>query len=175
MTTVGYGDKIPVSTLGRMLGIVWMFVSIIIIAAMIGAISSAFTVNELRTDVSSIEDLSNARLVTVGGSTSETYLMDRGFRYTAVDDLESALDAVALKRYAGIVYDAPVLKYEIAHRYVEDLVMVPNEFRTETYALSVPEGSLYIESINRALLELIESAKWVEIKGRYLTAGRNAF
>ena len=39
MTTVGYGDKAPVTILGRLLGLVWMFAAIIIISSFTAAIA----------------------------------------------------------------------------------------------------------------------------------------
>ena len=47
MTTVGYGDKAPVSAGGRVVGLVWMFVSIITISGFTAAIASSVTVNQL--------------------------------------------------------------------------------------------------------------------------------
>jgi len=43
MTTVGYGDKAPVTLTGRIVGLIWMFASIIIISGFTAAIASALS------------------------------------------------------------------------------------------------------------------------------------
>src|SRR4029453_19606675 len=42
MSTVGYGDRTPVTFWGPTTGIVWMFVSIVLVSAFIALASSAF-------------------------------------------------------------------------------------------------------------------------------------
>ncbi|MEZ4785787.1 MAG: transporter substrate-binding domain-containing protein [Candidatus Kapaibacterium sp.] len=64
MTTVGYGDKAPVTFVGRMIGLIWMFVAIIIISSFTAAIAASLTVSELETDVKGVGDLPRVR---VGG------------------------------------------------------------------------------------------------------------
>ena len=41
MTTVGYGDKAPVSLAGRMVALVWMFAGLIMVASFTAAITSS--------------------------------------------------------------------------------------------------------------------------------------
>jgi ABC-type amino acid transport substrate-binding protein len=48
MTTVGYGDKAPVSLPGRLIGLVWMFAGLIMVASFTAAITSSLTVSNLR-------------------------------------------------------------------------------------------------------------------------------
>jgi len=47
MTTVGYGDKSPITAAGRLVALVWMFSSIIIISLITGAFATAMTVHQL--------------------------------------------------------------------------------------------------------------------------------
>ena len=50
MTTVGYGDKAPKTVGGRVVGLIWMFVSLIIVASFTAAIAAALTANRLAND-----------------------------------------------------------------------------------------------------------------------------
>ena len=47
MTTVGYGDKTPVTTGGRIVGLVWMFTSVIVIFTMIHVMLGAALVGTI--------------------------------------------------------------------------------------------------------------------------------
>ena len=68
MTTVGYGDKAPVSTAGRALGLVWMFVSIITISGFTAAIASSVTVNKLQTRINGVADLPRVNVGSVANT-----------------------------------------------------------------------------------------------------------
>jgi len=57
MTTVGYGDKAPVTSGGRAVALVWMFVSIIVISTFTAAITSSLTVSKLESAVKGTQDL----------------------------------------------------------------------------------------------------------------------
>jgi len=73
MTTVGYGDKAPSTFGGRVVGLLWMFASIIIISGFTGAIASSLTVGQLEGAVQGPADLPKVSVGTVTGSTSEAY------------------------------------------------------------------------------------------------------
>ena len=67
MTTVGYGDKAPVTFIGRSLATIWMFASIIMIAGLTASIAASLTVNQLNTMVRGVQDLNRVRSVAVSG------------------------------------------------------------------------------------------------------------
>lgn len=168
MTTVGYGDKSPRTFWGRILGIVWMFTSIIIIAGVTGAIASAFTVQSLRSGVDDLDDLLRLRTATLVGSTSERFLVDAGARPRGYERIEGALAALETDEYDALVYDAPVLKHYIASHHAGSLEVLPLEFGQEAYAIAVPEESERLEAINRALLDFLTRPAWDQIERRYL-------
>ena len=74
MTTVGYGDKAPITLAGRILGLIWMFVAIIIISSFTAAITSSLTVTQLETVIKGPEDLPKVTVGTLANTTSESYL-----------------------------------------------------------------------------------------------------
>ena len=169
MTTVGYGDKAPRTLPGRLIGLVWMFTSIVIIAGITGAMASAFTVTSLRTAISGPDDLPGLRVGTLGGSTSESYLESIGARPVAHASLTGALDALAASGLDAVVYDAPVLDYAIGDGYAGEIQILPAEFNKENYAIALTQGdSERLERINLALLETLAAPEWRAIRQRYL-------
>ena len=158
MTTVGYGDKAPKTFLGRSLALIWMFFSIIAFASLTGALASAFTVEQLN-NISSIDDLRDARVATLGGA-SAAFLRDQGIQSSTYPNLDAALRDVAAKNQDAIVHDAPVLSYQIDASYAADLVMIPSEFRPSNYAFVFPDtiNECLIEEINQAILTALERA-----------------
>ena len=78
MTTVGYGDKAPVTRLGRVLATIWMFVSVITISSFTAAIASSITLSHFSTLVRGVDDLARVRSLAVEGSTGQQFLRKKG-------------------------------------------------------------------------------------------------
>ena len=168
MTTVGYGDKAPVTVGGRIVALVWMFAGVIMISTFTAAIASALTVASLGTKVQGPEDLPGARVATVTGSTSERYLEERFLRYDGVDELAEALGMAAEGQVDAVVYDAPILQYLAARPEGGGLQVLPQTFERQLYAIALPEGSELREGINRELLATVSDPAWQEVLERYL-------
>ena len=79
MTTVGYGDKAPITFAGRVAALIWMFVGIILISSFTAAITSSLTVSKLGSVVKGPEDLPSVTVGTVINTTSESYLSKLGY------------------------------------------------------------------------------------------------
>jgi polar amino acid transport system substrate-binding protein len=168
MTTVGYGDKAPVSPLGRFFALVWMFASIIIISFFTGAIASAFTTSQLEGRVSGPKDLPRAEVGAVEGSAAEASLRERGVRAARYATVDEGLDALAAGELDAFVHDEPILLYRVQQAHAGNLHVLEATFEPQPYAIALPPGSPLRESINLGLLETITSDDWGEVVDRYL-------
>lgn len=171
MTTVGYGDKAPVTVLGRGLALIWMVVTLMLLASFIAAITSALTVTKLATRIDRPEDLIRRRIATVSGSTSEGYLRRQGITARAFATPQAALQAVANRKNRTIdamVYDAPLLLYLARTQFQGAIAVLPITLERQDYGIALPPGSPLRESINRALIEIIHQPTWQGILDRYL-------
>jgi ABC-type amino acid transport substrate-binding protein len=168
MTTVGYGDKAPVTRAGRALGIVWMFTAIMLIASFIAAFSSALTVDQLGARLQGPQDLAQARVATVPASTSARFLDRRGLTAVPVDSVEAGLGAILDGQVDAMVYDAPLLRYLVRTRFAGNLVILPATFERQDYAFALPTGSPLREPVNRAMLRIIRTDAWSRNVDRYL-------
>lgn len=166
MTTVGYGDKAPVTFPGRVIALVWMFTSIIIIAAFTGGIASAITVGALDSKVRGPEDLPGVRVTVPEGTTAVDYLNDAGVRPSEVATVEDALRALANGETDAVVYDAPVLQSLLRDR--SDIRVLEATFAPQSYGMALAEGSERREAINRAILAETSSAEWSDLIEIYL-------
>lgn len=168
MTTVGYGDKAPVTFGGRLVALVWMFTSVIVISGFTAAIASSLTVARLDLAVSGPEDLPRVLVATVPGSTSAGYLDERGIRALETADPGAALAAVAAGEAQAAVYDAPILRYLVNRDYRDRLLVLPQVFERQGYAIGLPAGSPLREPLDRALLARLASPEWGELVERYV-------
>jgi ABC-type amino acid transport substrate-binding protein len=171
MTTVGYGDKAPVTFLGRSVAIIWMFASIVLISGFTGAIASALTVGQLAAIVSGPEDLPKVRVGTVTGTTSEDYLKSQRLNYRAYTSTADGLAALAAHEIDAMVSDAPLLRYHVNESYAQALQVLPNTFGRQDYAIALPSGSPLRESLNQTLEAKIREPIWYDTL--YLHLGRH--
>jgi polar amino acid transport system substrate-binding protein len=170
MTTVGYGDKAPVTPVGRTLAMIWMFASVIVISGFTAAIATALTVGELDRGIQDLNDLYGARVVTVAGSTSAGFLKQHRIRHQTLPTLPEALAELVAGRTDAVVYDAPILRYLVRTDHARDLRVLPQELQRQDYGIALPQASPLREPINRALLEIVRSPDWQPGLERYLGA-----
>lgn len=168
MTTVGYGDKAPRTLGGRIVGLIWMFVAIIIISSFTAAITSALTVSQLGSSIHGPKDLPQVRVATVANSTGESYLQHQHVVYKTYPDARTALQAVADGNEDAVVYDAPILQYLIRGNFHGRLAVLPHTFIRQDYAIALPQGSPLREKLNVVLETEIRSPHWQELVSRYL-------
>jgi polar amino acid transport system substrate-binding protein len=88
MTTVGYGDKTPKTTAGRVIAVVWMLASVALISILSTSIVSRMTAERVVGGLHVTEaDLAAKRLPAVAHSSGAEYLDERHLRYAPFDEL----------------------------------------------------------------------------------------
>lgn len=168
MTTVGYGDKSPVTAAGRAVALVWMFVAIIVISSFTASITSSLTVNRLEGAIKGLNDLRNVRTATVAGSTSRSFLAAQSISFRETPTIESALQDLSSGKIDAIVYDAPVLKYLVKQGYAGELYVLPETLGRQDYGIALPGGSPLRETINRELLRKLDTPEWSRLLDGYI-------
>ncbi|KLU07794.1 extracellular solute-binding protein, family 3 [Rhodopirellula islandica] len=167
LTTVGYGDKVPRTLGGRLIGLIWMFAGLFIIAGFTAAVTSALTLTELRSQIEGPADLSRAKVATVEGSTSADYLRARHINSANHPDVETALQRLVAGQCDAVVYDAPILRYQTHQNYPGEAFVLPITFERQSYAIALPSDSELREPINRILLRQTSSPEWENVLATY--------
>lgn len=162
-TTVGYGDKTPKSVIGRIVGLVWMFAGLFVLASFTAGVATTFALQEVEAHINGPEDLSGKRVATIKRSTAAEYLALQGLRAQLYDHEEDAYQALLDDEVDAIVYDAPVLQHYAANEGAETVETVGLIFQVLNYGVALPHGSPYREPINLALLQLIERNEYQEL------------
>ncbi len=172
MTTVGYGDKAPVTVPGRFIGLCWMFASILLISVFTGAIASALTVSTIAPRISSFNDLHRARVGVVAGSQAENFLTHEGIAHRAYPGTRAGLRAVAAGELDGFVNDASLLRYFVRNEFPGDIIVLDNEFRIGFHAIGLRRGFPLQDEINLELLRVTESDSWQPTVRRFIGSER---
>lgn len=160
MTTVGYGDKAPVTLAGRVLALVWMFAAVITVSGFTAGIASSLTLEQL-TAVDGAEDLAFVRVGTVEGSSSEEFLRGERIAPRTYSELGNALEALSIGTLDAVVYDLPLLAHQLERNPDWHAVSVlPGNISSQQYAFAVPAGSPLREQLNRFIPEFTSTSAW---------------
>ncbi len=168
MTTVGYGDKAPITFAGRTLAVVWMFVGIITISGFTAAITSSLTLQELDGRIRGLEDLRRNRVATVADSTAAQFLDRHALGYLAEANASEALRRLSSGEADAVVYDSPVLRHLLLDSELRHLRLLPRQLDDEAYAVALSPGSALREPLNRQLLAYRAGPEWPRLLARYL-------
>ncbi len=160
MTTVGYGDKAPVSRGGRVVGFIWMFAAIIMISSLTAGIASSLTVRSLESSIRSAEDLKRFSVGTIHESSSAHYLDLFGVEAQQFTSVEEGLRAVAEDDLEVFVYDRPILQYYLNENNFEDLVLSPKDLKTDYYSFSFKKGSSLRDYLDPFVVKALKSEQW---------------
>ena len=167
VTTVGYGDKAPKTSLGRIIGIVWMLGGLFLIAYFTAEVAAAFTLQEIRGTINDISDLPGKRVVTVAGSTADDYLTDVRIGHSEVDTIEQAYARLLVGTSQAIVYDSPVLLFYASGEGRGRVQIVGDLLEQQGYGIALPTDSPLREPINQAILELLEDGTYDRLHQRW--------
>ncbi len=168
MTTVGYGDKSPVTLGGRLVALVWMFAGLIMVSTFTAAVTSALTVSNLQGGIQGSEDLRRAHVATIAGTVSERYLEQERIRHTVYPSLLAAMQAVQQGDSEAVVYDLPIMQYRNGELGGGGLRLLPGTFADQSYAFALAQGSPYREPLSRAILQVTSDSDWAKVLRLYL-------
>eukprot|EP00294_Goniomonas_avonlea_P005085 CAMPEP_0114563196 /NCGR_PEP_ID=MMETSP0114-20121206/12968_1 /TAXON_ID=31324 /ORGANISM="Goniomonas sp, Strain m" /LENGTH=870 /DNA_ID=CAMNT_0001749001 /DNA_START=415 /DNA_END=3024 /DNA_ORIENTATION=+ len=110
LTTVGYGDKSPITGLGKSFGVVWMFLGLICFSIFSGEISSNIAASREAGLITSTLDLSGQTAgilpPSVGG---KSVASDFGFTAKTYASVEEAFEALDADKVACLVLPMPII------------------------------------------------------------------
>ena len=168
MTTVGYGDKVPISNRGKVISLVWMFTAVIITSTFTASIASSLTVSTLDAEIQEVDDLSSAKVGTVTGSTGEAYIQEKGWVFQAFEEPREALQALKAGKIEAFVYDAPILKYLLQEEQLtNELTVLPFRLNRQYYGFSTPPDTQLDDKLNPLLLEELQQPGWQAVLEQY--------
>ncbi|MEZ4395185.1 MAG: transporter substrate-binding domain-containing protein [Polyangiales bacterium] len=169
MTTVGYGDRAPVTPLGRVITGVWMVAALVLTSSLTASITTALTLSQLDDDpLSRASELRGRRVGTVRGTTSVPFIARQGAQSVLFNRIDRAVDALSQRRVDAVIFDRPVLQYITHTRTDLPLRLSESSFEPQGYGFAVRLRSPLRQPIDVALLSMHQSGEIASIAQRWL-------
>lgn len=153
MTTVGYGDRVPKTPMGRVISGVWMIIALISVSSLTAGIATALTLSGLdSSSISKAGELESRAVAVVDGTISERFARAYGAEVAAKPDLAAAVEAVSAGDAEAVVFDRPALMHYLSEHPEIELEVSPRRYEERGYGFAVPHGSPLEKPLDVALL-----------------------
>jgi polar amino acid transport system substrate-binding protein len=168
MTQRHTGDSGPQTLPGRVVAIVWMIVSIIVIAVFTASVTSVLTIRHLQGTVHEVSDLSSVRVGAVAGTSTEDTLSHLRIAYRTFPTPQDGLRALRSRSIDAFVYDKPLLAWLIRQSFSSSIELIDKTFDAQEYAFALPSDSPLRKAVNVAVLDAARSEWWEQTTFQYL-------
>lgn len=167
ISTVGYGDIVPMTNKGRVFAMVWMFFGMISVGFLSGTFSSQLTLAKLSKGISGPLDLPGHVVGTKVNSTAHHYLERNGVTTRAVKFMSTAYDLLADGEVDAIVFDGPSLLYYVVREGLKrGFRIVQPPFETQQYGILCRKVGL-AKGIDIPLLQMREDYRYSALQAHW--------
>ena len=170
LTTVGYGDKAPVTKLGKATALLLMFGGLLFISGLTASIASSLTVNQLTNNPDGFYEFKDRAVGTIDKSGTENFLSEHFFKnIQTYQNVGQGLADLEKGKIDAFLYDDPILKYAIQKdSTLNSIELLPIKFDIQFYAFGLPKSHTDLEQrISQRILEIVETEEWDMVLNEY--------
>ena len=171
-TTVGYGDRFPVTNLGRFVAGMWMILSLVVVSSLTAGIATTLAIafsNQPSQVFNRPSDLKGARVSTMGKGSAEASWAK--FYQARVSETESLSEAVKLLQNGhvdGVVSPRVALDYYLPQNPQASYQLADFDFGSQSVGIALPLNSPLTRKLNELLLQLNIQFRLHEIREDWL-------
>ncbi len=159
----GFEERVPQSRGGRFFAVFLVISSLFIVSIFVAQITAALTISAIQNNIDSINDLDGRPVGTINGSTSATYLDQRGIGFRGYNDLQTMLADFEADELDAVVFDGPILAYYVRTKSDGNAQLLERVYKPENYGMAFPTGSNLREDVDQAMLRMREDGTYNEL------------
>lgn len=125
LATVGYGDRVPTTSWGKLIGAIWMAVGFLLMTIATAVFTSVLTAARLQPIVKSQNQLIKMRVGVGIGSTGDTYVTRANIPAIRFATFEEAVAALREQSIDAIVGSSTTLAYLVEQNPGEHITVLP--------------------------------------------------
>ncbi len=157
----------PQRLFAKIVTFAWLIAGLVFVSLFTASITTQLTVRSIRTGITGISDLPGKRVVTVRGSTAESYLRHHDISPRTVPSIDAAYPMLRTGDVDAIVYDSPVLQHHVDVAHDRKETLAGQVFEPEDYGIAFPTGSALRKKVNASLLQMHADGTYDELRARY--------
>jgi polar amino acid transport system substrate-binding protein len=168
MTMGGFEKEVPHKVSSRLLAMLWITASLFFISTLTAKITTALTVSELKTSITSYKDLKGKRVGISAGPTARNFLAKKDIAVEKeYENLATLLNDLETGKLDAVVQDAPILQYYAGHGGAGKVVLAGKVFKPEKYGILFPQNSALKENVDQILIGLYEDGTYATLLKKY--------
>ena len=171
LTTVGYGDRAPLSRSGRTIAGIWMVMSLVAVSSITAGLASAFTLSLAELAPSEIRnkaDLRGKKIAVVEGTTSLRWGKLYEINSILTKNLNEGIEKLKQGEVEGIIFDAAPLRHYLKENKQSKLKLANFPLAIQTYGFVLPMGSPLRNPLNIELLGMERNGETERIENALL-------
>jgi polar amino acid transport system substrate-binding protein len=166
-STVGYGDRYPVTNLGRFVAGSWMLISLVAVTTLTAGIATtlalAFSAQPYQ-NLRNPSDFKGVRLTTISGSKAVQWGQYYQARIVEVDNLSQAIEQLELNQVDGVLYSRLVLEYYLYENPQAPYRVVDFDIGTQNYSIALTREHPLTEKLNEQIVSIEMKLRFQEVK-----------
>jgi len=167
-STVGFGDLVPKSKVGRCLTIIMIFIGVyFIFPYSVANMSMALQQENEILKINDVDDLVGKTVAAKKGTTSETFIRNLGCNVKSVQEIDKAYTLLKENKVDAIVYDMPVLKYFVQNKGKKYFQISGKIFDKQSYGFALQQDSPYREELNKHLADFMRTEEYWELHNKW--------
>jgi len=159
MTTIGYGDKAPVTFVGRAIALLWMLMAMAVTAVLTASLVSAMG-GAVGKEVNVPEELKEMKVAALEHSPASAYLKTKGISFEGFTTVEKAIQALENEEVEVVLANVASLKHGIASQNASGIKVQEKPLPQQHYALAQLRTTAQFKAIDNRLLDIIGTEQW---------------
>ena len=170
ISTVGYGDRVPMTKRGRFVGSLWMFIAFAFTSILAGLLSSVLTVSRINSQIHTSTDLMRVKCGAVLNSAAFVDGKNMEFDMVPYTTLDDALRALSSGQIGAVLGESVRLRWLMNQPKWDTLIMLPSPIVTlySVFPVSDEVDPQTLDVLNYHLLKITDSKEWEALRHLFL-------